>query len=223
MKARRRHELQQNVLDAELARVVEFFRKYGTYMVWGAVIAALVLLVTTYSISKSRERRRNVHARYERAMTDRTITLDERLKDLKALVEQDVDSDIAALACVAVGDHSAARLATARSTAPATERKRFRDEAETYYRKAIARFADRPVIVGRAHLGLALLAESRRDFDAAEAEYHAVLAAAQLQAGPLADAAAKGLETLDQLRLPVAMATTAPAPRKKEEPPDKKR
>lgn len=223
MKARRRHELQQNVLDAELARVVEFFRKYGTYMVWGGVIVALVLLVTTYSISKSRERRRNVHARYERAMTDRNIKLDERLKDLKALVEQDVNRDIAALACLAVGDQNAAQLATAGSSTPAGRRKHSHDQAEIHYRKAIRRFADRPVIVGRAHLGLALLAESRRDFDAAEAEYHAVLAAAQLQAGPLADAAAKGLETLDQLRLPVAMATTAPAPRKKEEPRQKKR
>lgn len=223
MKARRRHELQQNVLDAELGRVVQFFRKYGTYMVWGAVIAALVLLVTMYSISKSRERHRNVHTRYERAVTDRTIKLDDRLKDLKALVEQDINTDIAALACLALGDENAGQLATAGSSTPAGQRKHFHDQAEIHYRKAIRRFADRPTIVGRAHLGLALLAESRRDFDAAETEYQAVLTAAQLQAGPLADAAAKGLETLDRLRLPVVMATTAPAPRKKEEPRQKKR
>ncbi len=218
MKARRRHELQENVLSGELGKVVAFFRKYSTYIVWGVAIAAFVLLVTTYSMSKSRERHRSIHARYNRATTDQTIKLDERLKDLEALSEQDTDSGIAALACVAVGDHSAARLATAAVLTTAADRKRYRDQAETYYRKAIGGFADRPVIVGRAHLGLAIMAETRRDFDAAEAEYRAVLAIRDLQAGPLADAAAKGLETLDELRTPVAMATTAPAPRKKEEP-----
>ena len=218
MKARRRHELQQNVLSAELGKLAAFFRKYGTYVVWGAAIAAFVLLVTTYSMSKSRQRHRSIHARYNRATTDQTIKLDDRLKDLEALSEQDTDSDIAALACVAVGDHSAARLATARALTTAADRKRYRDQAETYYRKAIARFADRPKVVGRARLGLARMAEGRRDFDAAEAEYRAVLAMPDLQGGPLADGAARGLETLDELRTPVVMATTAPAPRKKEEP-----
>ena len=218
MKARRRHELQQNVLSAELGKLAEFFRKHGTYVVWGAAIAAFVLLVATYTISKSRERRRSIHARYNRAMTDQTIKLEDRLKDLEALSEQDTDTDIAALACVAVGDHSAARLATANALTTDADRKRLLDQAEAYYRKAIARFADRPVIVGRAHMGLAFMAENRRDFDAAEAEYRAVLAMPDLQGGSLADAAARGLETLDDLRTPVVMATTAPAPRKKEEP-----
>lgn len=214
MKSRRRHELQDNVLRKELGMAVEFFRKYSTYIVWGGVLAALVLLVATYSITKSRDRQRDIHARYERAMNDRTIKLDDRLKDLKALAEQDTNRDIAALACLRVGDQSASLLVTAGSSTLKIERKGYRDQAEAYYRKAIAGFGDRPVIVGRAHLGLALLAESRRDFDTAEAEYQVVLATPQLQGGPLADAATRGLETLDELRLPVAMATTAPAPRK---------
>ena len=120
---------------------------------------------------------------------------------------------IAALACLAVGDANASRLMTEGSSTPAAERKAYGDQAETYYRKATAGFADRPEIVGRAHLGLARLAETRRDFDAARAEYQAVLAAQELKAGPLAAAAAEGLKTLDELSLPVAMATTAPAPR----------
>lgn len=214
MKSRRRHELQDNVLRKELGMAVEFFRKYGTYIVWGGVVAALVLLVATYSVSKSRDRRRKIHATYERAMTDRTLTIDERLSDLKALAEQDTNRDIAALACLRVGDQSASLLVTAGSSTLRIERKGYRDQAETYYRKAIAGFGDRPVIVGRAHLGLALLAESWRDFDTAEAEYQMVLAAPELRGGPLAAAATKGLETLDELRLPVVMATTAPAPRK---------
>lgn len=213
MKSRRRHELQDNVLRKELSKAVEFFREYGTYLVWGGVVVALVLLVTMYSISKSRQRRRDIHIRYEEAMTNRTITVDVRLKDLKALADQDTNRDIAADACLAVGDLSAARLARAGSSTLKIERKGYGDEAETYYRKAIAGFGDRPAIVGRAHLGLARLAESRRDFDTAEAEYQVVLAAPQLKGGPLADAATKSLETLDELRLRVAMATTAPAPR----------
>lgn len=216
MKSRRRHELQDNVLRIELAKAADLFRKYGTYIVWGGVVAALVLLVATYSISKSRQRRRDIHVRYVQATTDRTIKLDDRLEDLKALAEQDINRDIAAEACLRVGDLSASRLVTGGSSTLKIERKGYRDQAETYYRKAIAGFGDRPTIVGRAHLGLALLAESWRDFDAAEAEYRVVLATPELRGGPLADAATRGIETLDELRLAVAMATTAPAPRKKD-------
>lgn len=214
MKSRRRHELQKNVLQKELGKAADFFRKYGTYIVWGGVVAALVLLVAVYSITQSRDRRRKILASYEQAMTDQTLTMDERLSDLKALAEQDTNKDIAALACLRVADQSASRLARARSSTPTLDRKSYRDQAEAYYRKAIAGFGDRPLIVGRAHLGLASLAETQRDFDTAEAEYQMVLAMLELQGTPLAEAATRGLETLDELRLSVAMATTAPAPRK---------
>ncbi len=214
MKSRRRHELQHNALRIELAKAVEFFRKHSTYIVWGGVVAALVLLVATYSFTKSRQRERDVRDRYQQATTDRTIKLDDRIKDLKALAEQDTNREIAADACLAVGDLSASWLVTAGSSTLKIERKGYRDQAEAYYRKTIAGFGDRPVIVGRAHLGLASLAESERDFDAAEAEYQVVLATPDLQGSPLTDVATRRLETLDELRLRVAMATTAPAPRR---------
>ena len=223
MKARRRHELQKNVLGKELGKAAELFREYGTHIVWGGVALALSLLVVMYFISKGRQRQRDVQARYQEAMfqtrydqilTDQTSKFDEALKDLKALADQDTNRDIAAKACLAVGDVSAGRLVKARSSTPAIDRKSYRDQAEAYYHKAIAGFGDRPVIVGRAHLGLAHLAESRRDFDAAEAEYQLVLAAPALQDGPVADAAAKGMKDLNELRSPALMATTAPAPRK---------
>ena len=38
MKSKRRHELKQNVLDAELGQIITFLKKRGTYLAWGVLL-----------------------------------------------------------------------------------------------------------------------------------------------------------------------------------------
>jgi hypothetical protein len=48
MKSQRRHELQHNTLDTELARGLTWMRNHGTKLAMGALAAALVVLIGTY-------------------------------------------------------------------------------------------------------------------------------------------------------------------------------
>ena len=214
MKSQRRHELQHNLLDAELGKIIGFFKKYGNYIAWGVLIAALIILVATYSVSKQRRAVTDIHARYDRAMTDSGVKPDDRINDLTALAVQDADSKVAALACIAAGDAYGAKLVTSLAPMSADQRKENIRQAEVYYRMAINNFANRPEIVARAHFGLGRLAENQRNFDTAQTEYQAVLSMPlKTSGGTIYAAAKKALEGLDELRTPIPMATTAPAPK----------
>ena len=99
---------------------------------------------------------------------------------------------------------------------PAAEKTRFHDQAKTYYQRALQRFGDRATVVGRAHIGLARLAESMRDFATARSEYEAVRSRKDLAATDAGILADKALADLERVSRPVQMATTAPAPKEEE-------
>ena len=48
MKAERRHELEHNTLDNELAKTLSFFRKHGNTIFWCVIIAAVVFMAVTF-------------------------------------------------------------------------------------------------------------------------------------------------------------------------------
>ena len=219
MKSRRRHELQHNVLDAELGRVIAFFKKRGAQIAWGVVIAALIVLVVVYVRGKRRQEREEVLANYNyavRSLEAPGAGSDELLGLFKQLAEQDTNEPVAAMACVHVGDLYSLRMLLAGAGQSEAEDKSLAKKAATWYRQAIEDHPDELLAVAKAHLGLAKLAESKRDFATARSEYQvAVEAAAKTHKMPgrlVVNEAERAMDRLERISEPVAMATTSPAP-----------
>ncbi len=210
MKSQRRHELQENVLSAEITQVVNFLRKRGGAIAWGVLIAALIFFVIVYARSRSQQKTARLQADFERATVDPNLPSDQRVRLLEELSEQDDDERLAALATLELGIDCAARMNAAGPATDPVEWKGLADRAAVYYRKVISEFADRKLAVAKAHLGLGKLAESRGDFEAASAEYQAVLRISELSSHPIAMQTGASLRQLGMLARPVQMATTAP-------------
>jgi len=199
------------VLDAELGRVVSFLKTKGNYILWAAVVAALIAAIVMYVGRRYRDTRERLQAQYDQLMLsqgDPTVRPDDVLQGMKDLAAQYDDKRIGALASVHVGDLYAARATTAATEA---ERKSLQDQAAAYYARAAEAFPDQPMGIAKAHLGLAKLAEDRRDFKVAEAQYRAVLAMTDLAGYPVTAAAEQALKDLPALKEPVPMAATAPS------------
>jgi len=208
MKAKRRHELHQNALDAELHKIIGFFKRYGTWIGWGALIVALVVLVVVYLARQREHRDLQLRQDLNAAMSESPdITPEDRLARLQALAAQTDSKPIAAEALVALGDTYARQALSAEAGA---ERTSYLDRAAEAYSRLVAEFGEEPVFVAKAHIGLAKLAETRRDFQAARAEYNAVLAIPAVQGLPAVAVARQSLGQLSSLEQPVPMATTLP-------------
>ncbi len=215
MKSRRRHELQQNVLDAELGKVVGFFKKRGSWIAWGVLIAALIVFLVVYVRGRGRREIEKLQARYDQLMSVQFrpgVDIAEILAGFKALVDQDDDERIAALACVRVANMYAASSRSA-SQRTGSEWLTFVAQAEKYYHRAIENFPDERLAVAEAHLGLAKLAESRTppNLNAARNQYQAIIKVPQLAGYPVMREAQRSLAALDALGEPIPMATTTQA------------
>ena len=224
MKAKRRHELQHNVLDAELAKTIEFFKKHGWKIVWVALAAAAVWT----GVSMYRSSRATTGASIESRYADLHVEVgrptrkpEALLGELDELIEQTSVPRVSAMACVDAGDVCAAQarqaaqaVAAARTTgagkqAVAAHRKAFekhRGRARGYYAKARDDLPDQHLAVAKAHVGLAALAETgasllegderKAAFAAALAEYRAVAKIGAVAGHPVAALAERAIRRL---------------------------
>lgn len=221
MKSKRRHELKQNVLDAELGQIVGFLKKRGTYLAWGLLIIAMIVLVYTYVQRRKRSNLQELRAEYDRVRTNQKITPEARLTKMKEFIDPAPDGTAAlatgdqrttALAMLDVANEYAARFASSGSNVTPQQRRSYGTLADRYYRRAINEFKSVPWAFARAHLAYGKLSESRREFGAAESSYQFVLKMGD-DAGGLEAEAEYRIENLDRLRkeTPVKMATSLPA------------
>ncbi len=211
MKSQRRHELQQNTLDAELHKIAAWLKKYGTHLATGILAVAVIILLIVWWT-------RSAHTASARAQNDFLQAMrlddDEQIEALRTLADQSDNDRIAAMAAVRLGDAYARRMVGNRTAA---ERQEFAGQARQWYRRALEDHADLPEAAAQAHLGLAALAEADRDIDKARAEYQAVVNMDAAQGYPARALAQIRLQGLDGLASPVTLAsedwgTTAPAP-----------
>jgi len=212
MKSQRRHELQQNVLDAELGALIGFFKKRGTYILWGVL---LVLLVTVVFMVVQRRKRAGLYdlrSRYEQLRQSDKVKPDARLQGLTELAVQDDDPRTAAMAMLDLAAEYSARFVQSDSKVSEQQKRQYAAEAENWYRKLINRFSKLPWALARGHLGFGKLAESRGEYAAAESSYQSILQMGD-DAGPLRAEAEQRLKNLEIYRaeMPIRMATTLPA------------
>lgn len=204
MKSQRRHELQHNTLDAELAATITFFRNHWSKLLLAAaVLAVAIMAIVTYT-----SRRSGQLADFETRYADLKDDITYRRKDteemigrLRPLTEQTRVPRIAALACVDIGNLHAAAMKVA-------DDDHFK-QASKHYDRVITDFSDQNAAVAKAHFGLARLAESAGNFDAARKHYDAIK---NIPGQPVSDIAQAGGASLkDLLTKKVHLATTRPA------------
>ncbi len=213
MKAKRRHELQHNVLDAELGKIVEFFKKRGSLIAWGILVAALVVFLIIYVRGRGVRVAETLQANYDRWTIEYRNQggTDKVLEGFQTLAEQTDDERIAALASVRIGDIYATKL---RAGGPRSdsERAAFHTQAKTYYERVLSQFPDQTLAVAKSRFGLAKLAESQTppDIETARSYYRKIVATQQLLAQPVMAEAQGSLDRLEEILEPIPMATTAP-------------
>lgn len=211
MKAKRRHELQENVLSSELAQIVGFFRKRGSAIAWGVLIAALIVFVIVYARGRFRDKAIRLQEDFDTVMSNPTLTPQARKDLLKSLAEQDDEEWMAALSAVKLGDMYITEMTVAGPTVDPLKWKQLGDEAGRWYRMVTDSFGDEKLAVAKAHFGLGKLAENRGDFETARVEYQAALRMTELSGQDVIKRAGRSMGRLELLGAPVMMATTAPA------------
>ena len=223
MKSQRRHDLKQSALGNELVLIRDFLKRRGNLLAWIALAVALVILVVVYVRGREQGRLTSVRVQWEHYKTQEQnpeARFEDLLVALKPLAEQDVDRRIAVQATLRMGDHYLLRSILGQTAGPEqqevgrplsrSEQKELADKAAEQYRQALQDFSDMPVFAARAHVGLAKLAETRGEFDQAAKHYQSAI---DLKAPAVSQVAQEGLARLVELKSPVRMATTAPAPK----------
>jgi tetratricopeptide (TPR) repeat protein len=209
MKSERRHELQHNTLDEELAQLTNFLKAQGTKLAAVALIALVTVLVIVYVSRSGQARREAVLAEYS-ALTwaDQNIPFEDRVARLEALAGNNVSDRVAADALFLLGRDQAFQ---ALMSADPNEQQDSYDQAIEYYRRVIEQYPQQDVIVAKAHLGIGLIQEGRGDYDAAQSSYNAVVAMQNLEGQPVRDLTEGYLQALELYRNdPVRLARSVP-------------
>ncbi|MHC4295177.1 MAG: hypothetical protein ACYSTL_06290, partial [Planctomycetota bacterium] len=167
MKAKRRHELQENVLSSEIVKVAQFFRKRGGAVAWGVLVAGLILFVIFYARQRAAEADAQLREQFARAVSDMTLAPPDRVRMLLELLKQEDNRVLAARAGIHLANEHLRQINTAGPSAEPAEISRMTEMAIAVYRQVIQRFPDMKLPTAQAHLGLGKIAENKGLFDAA--------------------------------------------------------
>ena len=209
MKTERRHDLKHNSLDAELVKILDYLKKN----VKGILLAVLVLVAAIsagWAYLSSRQTAFSVPQQQYSQLKGADISKPEdRLVVLAGFTElatQTGNAQIAALACVEAGDICLMQDAAGDPVMGVL------DIAQTHYQRVIDEFSDNHAATGRAYLGLARLAEGKGDLDLAGKYYQNVVELGSQTSGQAVKLATQALAAMDELKKPVRLATSRPAP-----------
>lgn len=216
MKSQRRHELQLNTLSIELTRVLEFLKKNGNYIAWGALGVALVAFIVVWYVNKQSAAEALEATKFHRnvglARQSSQGLPQEHLEELKSIASGDSNPRRAALANVEVGDYYAQQLAAGWLKLSDVEKQSNRGDAQAAYQKVLDSYPNQELAVAKAHYGLGKLDEEFGQLDAARDEYQKVRDATGLVGQPVVLMAEESLMRLAQLQGQVIrIATTEPS------------
>lgn len=175
MKARRRHELKENVLAHELGQLKEFLGKYGNWVFGGLAAAVIVLLVARHYVGRGQARYDEDKQRLEQLQQDAKLLPGQRLDKLTGLLETIENPVLAAEAAVWAGDLCVDEQLKALHEANRSEAAGYASKAEGYYTQVISKYPDTKLFVAKAHLGLGILAENAGAPAKAKEHYEEIL------------------------------------------------
>jgi len=210
MKSERRKELKENELIHSLMDLGQTLQRYAPHLVVGVVVVAAVLGFGYYSKASKAAR---VNAQWEElTQLMRNMTTDETLQKLRMIVNEQTDKSVVLPANQLLAGALLAQAAHRdEGTDPADTAARL-NEAEQAYRRMLAIPGVPAVYRGGAMLGLAQIAEQRRDWDAARAQYQAIIDDKELSLLAFAQTADAALKQLEDLTEPVVFAEAPDEP-----------
>ncbi|UCD30089.1 MAG: hypothetical protein JSV03_06345 [Planctomycetota bacterium] len=161
MKKTRRQELKTNELSIMLKQMYEAILRYSNYMIGGALVVVLVLVIGMIYNQNRRNARRNAWNEY-REIQQLDITVDPGLIDRARILAGEFSSDRnlgpATLELEASLHYKLAMSLT--SPSDRADRIDHYNEAKSMYQQLIEKYNTRPEVVNRAHMSLAAIEES---------------------------------------------------------------
>jgi hypothetical protein len=214
MKAKRRHELRENILAGYLTQAKDLLGKYGNWLI-GIVAAVVIIVLVIYTqvnkgqriLAEEKQRLEQSAGAFSAISGELKPEDKKRLDDLTDLARTAKNEMVAAEAAVAAGDLYSqlsinALVANKNGEEFAKKAKEMYDLALTHPKAKRS--------VAAAHLGLGVLLENAGDIKAAKAEYDE-LGKLLPMSDPLSAEASGRSNNLANWALPVKFATTMPS------------
>jgi predicted negative regulator of RcsB-dependent stress response len=235
MKASRRHELKQNTLALGLQSLPDFWRVYGGKILLALVAVLAIVLFIRFRAQSAQQAQEQAGQSYAAAVQaigslqnpprdpklaaeQRRAVQDQAEQAISSVLETSTDDALKAEALVARGDlnWTLARLPEVRGAdTQQSVRSGATDEtletARKAYEAALAIPGAKPLSVTSARLGLAAIAEQRKQWDEARKQYEAVKNDARAGRAFQAEAEA-ALENLAKIQSPVLLGKPATLP-----------
>jgi tetratricopeptide (TPR) repeat protein len=168
MKAQRRHDLKQNVLDTELAKGADYLKRHLNLIGGAALLAALIALAWV-GISRYRVSNRDA----AQAQFDKAMLGGEQSRDALQRLADGAGPE-AAIASRKLADDYADQMLMGEGRLAPGQINDLAAKAKSCYNRVIENFKDQNIQVANAHFGLAKLAESQGDLETARKEYEIV-------------------------------------------------
>lgn len=206
MKAKRRHQLQENDLARELVKIGQFLKEHGNKLATGALVVAVLIFAYVLFFGGTDTEMLAIQRSWGDIMTGRSDQA-RRVEMLQNLTEQTRDRRIAALAGAQLGYEYATRALVAGTS---SERQANQTAAAQEYQRVLSEFGSYPEAVAKAHYGMAKLHETQGRLNEAAVEYKKVVDQSELTGYPVRLLAEMNLRGLARLREPVNLVSTPP-------------
>ncbi len=181
MKSSRRHELQHNTLDTELAKGLTWIRNHGTKLAMALLAIALVILVGTYFYNSYRQSQQEQTYQLSAWLLGASLQgLDEERK--AELAEGD---DFQAYQGKLLLGREAMKAGFDKLTQGSgpEEIRTLREKAMGHFQAVTQGGEDYPLLAAQAHYGLVVIYEDRGEFAKAQEHCQAILDLPQLNTG----------------------------------------
>jgi len=209
MKSERRHELHQNDLAQWLGKVADWAKKHINQLT-AVVLGVAVIFVAWVWISRHLSSRQDeVYENYRDALMQSDSTSDQ-ISRLEKVADQDRNKFLAAAANLNLGDLYAVQVTIGSGKVDSDQNKESLAKATAYYKTVIDKYSDQKPMVAMAYVGLGTLAEDAAKWDEAKAMYEKAQSTAP-EGYPVLYRAKQALARLDQVKVPVILATTMPS------------
>ena len=229
MKADERHRLKTNELAESLRELPEYLRNHGSQILTWVIVALIVLVSVIWFVrSRSRAARQRNHmlqqlatkvelaqistaeqapANPETGEPPTSLGYDAKglTAELGSLAERCSGTATGMMALIQQAEAVRSELLFSGMSLADQEREAICAQAESLYQKLLSEYGGFPLANGSARIGLALVAEERRQWDQAREEYQEIVA---MGTGVLAGTvfpgrAAARLTVLEDIREPV--------------------
>jgi len=199
MKAARRKDLKTNELIQSIQELVQTVRQYAGYIAVAAIALVLVVAVGLYWRHSQQQRVQQAWSDVLMAAQPTGAVPVDRVQRLGRVAADHEGEHVGAVAELLLAGTLADEATYGPAAGDAARRDELLGRSERAYRHIVERYPDELVSLGAALMGLANLAEQRRDWQQAQSWYQQILADRRLEVTPYWTLAGRGLEAWPKL------------------------